>query len=447
MIKNLIKNTVENKKNTLAGILIFGFIIRTVYAIFAFRKNVMATYSDDVGYWDFAKNVISQGFFVMNVDLLEPTAKIVGPGIAWIDAVSILIFGETWLPIFIINCFVSTATIYIIYRITKELTGSEIASIVSAFMSSIYIYFIKYIPTSGKEVWMAFFFAIVFYMILQLRHRRAHYILYTILLSFLFTYFIHLDERYLAYVPLFAIFIYILDKSGKSIRFKKALLFCVFVIVFMTPWLVRNYLVYHRPIIVTLRTAAVTDKLFGLPKQEYWDEGTGGSRWYLTQGEIDSVIAGTRSTAHLGMPLLQDQIDAMRAGFLPHQFTFGETMWNSFKALWQPIDLIKYNYVQDGYRLDHVPSFKNNLSVFLTYGIMLIFAFVAMFSLRKSESKVFYFLICIFVLHTFIHVVLIPFTEYRYRIPIDSTIIALGSFGIVIFVNYLSNKRKRKATA
>ena len=439
----LLKKIASNK-NSLKLILLFGFIIRILYAVYAHSKNIMTSFSDDIGYWDYAKNVISQGPFVMNPAVLDETAKIVGPGIAWIDAIPILLFGQTWLPIFLLNCIVSTFTIYLIYLIAKEITLNDSISVFAAIVSSVYIYFLKYIPTSGKEVWMAFFFTLVFYMILKLRHRRDHWTIYTIVLAFLFTFFIHIDERYLAYAPLFIIFIILLDKTGKSKGFKKATIFTLFVLAFMTPWLIRNYIVYHRPIIVTLRTATITDKLFGYPKQEYWDER---SRWYMTPSEIDSVIAGTRTTTHLGLPVSQEQLDAMRNGIIPYQFTPAETMWNSFKALWQPIDIIRWNYVQDGYRFDHVLSVKNNLSVFLTYGIMLIFAFYGIVLIKRYDKKLFYFFIGIFLLHTIIHVLLIPFTEYRYRIPIDATIIVLGSLGLITCISYLSKKKISTARA
>ena len=440
-MKDLFKNIIRNKNTVLKLILVLGFIIRLGYALYGFSKNIMATFSDDIGYWDFAKNVLSQGPFVWNVDILDATAKIVGPGIAWIDAIPILIFGQTWLPIFILNCIVSTATIYVIYKISQEVTASESISLLSAFVASIYIYFIKYIPTSGKEVWMAFFFALVFFMMLRLRNKKNKWLTYTILVSFAFTFFVHIDERYLVYAPLLILFIVFLNKTGRSEGIKKALTFALFLMIFMTPWLIRNYMVYHKPVIVTLRTATVTDKIFGYPKQEYWDER---SRWYMTPTEIDSVIAGTRSTTHLGLPVSQEQVNAMRSGVIPYPFTPAETMWNSFKALWQPIDIRRWNYVQDGYRFDHVLSFKNNLSVFSTYGMMLIFSVVALLNLRKSDKTLFYFLLSIYALHTFIHVVMIPFTEYRYRIPIDSTIIMLGSFGIILSYRYFSSKKAAK---
>lgn len=338
-----------------------------------------------------------------------------------------------------LNCVISTIMIYIVYLISIRIFNNVPAALLAAFVTSVYIYFLKYIATSGKEVWIAFFFAAVFLYMLKLKDKTERYLKTTVILSFLYAYFIHLDERYIIYAPLLFFFIIILDKKSVQNGIKKSLIFTCLVLLLMVPWLIRNYQVHNKVVIISLRLATVTDKLFGYPQQQYWDER---SRWYMTEGEVDSVIAGTRTTTHLGLPVPPEQVEAMRNGIRPRPFSTGETMWESFKALWQPIDLIKWNYVQDGYRFDHMPSLKNNLSVFLTYGIMLIFSIFGMFRLFSIDKRIAWFVLSIFIFHTLIHVVFIPFTEYRYRIPIDSVIITLGAYGIYTIVRkYILAKR------
>ena len=53
---NFVDKVILKKKNILIGILSFGFLVRLVYALFAHSNNIMTTFSDDWGYWDFAKN-------------------------------------------------------------------------------------------------------------------------------------------------------------------------------------------------------------------------------------------------------------------------------------------------------------------------------------------------------------------------------------------------------
>jgi hypothetical protein len=116
-------------------------------------------------------------------------------------------------------------------------------------------------------------------------------------------------------------------------------------------------------------------------------------------------------------------------GKLPRSFSFIENALMSFRTLWKPVD-ITYNYTTGGYRFDGKWSLLHNLAVGMTYGILLPFFVIGWISLYRSNRRIAIFLLLILVYHTLIHIVFIPFTRNRYRIPIDFIIIILGWHGI-----------------
>ena len=159
-------NKLSNKQ-IVSIIFIVAFTIRLAFAIYSYNKNVMANFRDDLAYMNFAENVIEQGPFVLDIQQLDPSAKVVGPGIAWIMSIVMLIFGHNWLPIFILNVFISSLTCVLIYLFALELFNKKVA-IISLIWCVFYISFIKYVPTSGKEIWIIFLFTSVIYLTIKL---------------------------------------------------------------------------------------------------------------------------------------------------------------------------------------------------------------------------------------------------------------------------------------
>jgi hypothetical protein len=151
-------------------------------------------------------------------------------------------------------------------------------------------------------------------------------------------------------------------------------------------------------------------------------------------------VDGLRTTYPSGKRIYQAQIKAMKNGILPHRFSKLESAWSVFQILWKPVDFNR-GYSTTGYRYDGVWSLRHNLSVGLTYGLLLPFALYGIILLFRQRWKIAIFLTSILCYHTLIHVLFIPFTRNRYRIPIDAVIIILGIYGMLEVFNRIKLKK------
>lgn len=104
-------------------------------------------------------------------------------------------------------------------------------------------------------------------------------------LIFLFAFLIHMDERFFAYFPLLLVSFLPLDSMGWRNGLRKAVLFFAAVTVLMIPWLIRNYYVYGKPVVLTVRTAKFTDKIFRIPTQN-------PPEFVWNKALVDSILLG-----------------------------------------------------------------------------------------------------------------------------------------------------------
>jgi len=418
-------------RKILALIFIFTIVIRFVFVVFAYKDNQIERYADDKNYLTYAESVLEKGPFVF--DNQPDIVKIVGPVLPWIIAVMILVFGKSWLHVYILNAVIGSITCILIYYLGKEVFNRKVG-LFAAWWSAIYILFIKYVPSSGKDIWLIFFFTLYIYIFLKQR-KNQNMISGSLVSGLIFSLMIHLDERYFAYFPLFLLFMILLDNVNWKIGLKKAAIFFLAVIILMIPWLIRNYRAYGRIVILTSRTTVFTDKLLGYERlPAYHELKFGGNRWYINPAQIDSVVSmGTNVRMRSGRPISDDQVVAMQAGIIPKPMSRLEKYWSALNNLWQPIDL-KNSYFHTGYRFDGKWSLKHNLGVGLTYGMLLPFFFLGLLKLVKTQPKLGIFFISILVLHTLIHILFIVFTRNRYRIPIDPLIIITAFSGFLAWL-------------
>lgn len=424
-------NNLSNKQ-IIFYIFIIAFIIRFIFAYISYKGNVMANFVDDKAYMHYAENVIEQGPLVLDYQKLG-FIHCVGPGLPWLMALMMKIFGKGWFSLFILNAFIGSFTCILVYFLGKEIFNKRVG-IWAALWSTIYVLFIKYVATSGKEIWMTFLFTSIVLLIIKLS-KKENRKLTVCILAFLFAFLIHVDERYFSYFFLILLSLIFLRIHDLKKGLKDALYFFLIVIVLMTPWLIRNYYVYNKIVILTVRTTTLTDKLFGYPKDEFTKSiGVILSKEYLNKAQIDSVLLGLKTTHNNGKQISSEQIEAMKDGMLPHSFSKIEGYWSILQRLWRPVNL-KRSYSKNGFYYESSWSLRHNLSIGLTYGVLLPFAVFGLILLFYKRRKLGIFLLSILFLHTIIHVLIAPFTVNRYRIPIDSIIIVLGIYGMIIVYN------------
>ncbi len=433
----LINNFRENEKYSVILIFSLAFVIRATFSVFSYNSDIMTGFVDDLGYMKKAEILLTEGLFNwQNPDLNMP-------GLPFLMALAMSVFGKNWLVVFLVNSFIGAITPVIIFKTGKIVFNWKIG-FSAAIWSIFYILFLKYIPTAGKEPWMILLFSLIIYLISRLQfysemdNKGRVYTI--ILIALLYSFFIHFDERYLSWLPLIILFLFSSKKLKKIKNIRVVSLFLVILLITMLPWLIRNYKVYDKVVILSKRTEHLTDKLFGYEEANYIMDGKKKS-WYLTPAQIDSVINGTKTTLDSGLPILPQQVNAMRIGNLPHEFSRLERYFSTFVVFWKPIDFYE-GYSTYGYRFDGRWSVKHNLSVGLTYGPVLLLSIFALVILFRKKHYFAYFALAIFGWHTIIHVLFIPFARNRYRIPVDGLIIILGMYGLFYLIDYLRRERK-----
>ena len=419
----------KNDNNySLLIILLIGLFIRLAYSGVMYANQNYLYFVDDLDYISYARQIIEQGLFVMNTS--ELPINHFGPGLPWIMALIIYLFGDGWLPFYIINSIISTIHVYLIFLIARNIYNNRVA-ILAAAIASIYILFIFHVPEAGKEIWTQFLFtASVYSLIKSINDPKINNLIIFVLS---FSLLVHLDERYMPYMAIFILLISITDYLDYKKKITGITFIIITLVLLMTPWTIRNYKVYGKPILISKRTEHITDKLLGNENKNNVLNNSLNKN-HLDEIEILEVISGERTNYPSGRKISDKTVLAIKNGLIPRPLNVFEKSWKAFRILWQPFDIWD-EFVSDGFKFHESWSLKHNLSVFFTYGVCLILMPLSLYRLIKSRSIYGYFFLCIFILHTIIHVFIVPFATDRYRIPIDAIIIVLASQTIYLIYN------------
>jgi hypothetical protein len=409
-------------------ILTTSFVFRIGYSFFVFDP---LKFNDDWDYIHFAESILNN---VWQGASFPSDSKIVGPIWPIVIACCFNLFGKIYWPIVGLNVIMSTATVYLIYRLGKELTGKQNIALLIATWSVFYVHFVKEIPSLLKESFLQFFFPLLILQFL-LAIKSSFQFKKLLIFSLIYSILIHADERYFFYFPFLGFGFLCLDCSREwHAGLKKAFVFIFFVSFSMIPWLVRNYQFYGRIVILTERTTPITNYVFGYPPLK----GEGHIYPYdranlpLYEEITDSIKQRKEITSNPKKIKYIDQIPrAINLGINVHSFTPRKHYWEEFKELWRPVRF-KPGMVANGYRLQVAWKPISNFVYGVQYGLLLPFLFGMLIWSVKQGRKEVLFLYLILGVHTIIHVFL-AHARQRYRIPVDPIVIVVGGWGIMLF--------------
>ena len=444
MMNKYLQKLEDVSENKLGLVLLaVSFILRFSYSLFIYFINVTEHFTDDIFYRNLARAVYNSGKIFYDVSLIDPRYDWLGPGLPWINALTIAIFGGNWLGFFFISSIASALITFFTYKTALLITNKN-SALLAGLWSSVYFYYLMFSAGCGKDIWMSLFLIVTVFLLLKLfnpiKPTKFSYFLYLIF-TFVFVYSYHLDERFIVFSPIFFLYILLKETGNFKIRvYKKTITFILILLLFMLPWLIHNYIKYNKVIILTNRTEHITDKLLGYEKKEYELENAIDryDKYIIKDCQIDSFLTGLKTETDGGFVISEKQIQAMVAGKIPRPLTHSEKVWSRFRIFIRPFQ-IGGDYRVNGYCYQR-KSFRNNIVSFLFYGIMLFFSIPGFFFLNQSNKEVFYLFISIIVIYTLSHSFLVPFTVWRYRLPLDSIFIITGSIGIVkIFLTIRKN--------
>ncbi|MFZ5516782.1 MAG: ArnT family glycosyltransferase [Candidatus Zhuqueibacterota bacterium] len=422
-------------KHKLLFIFFLALILRFSF-LFLSYQNWNPALGDDEQYISYAKNMIDQGVFVPEISKLFRGSHIVGPGFPLIVATIFSIFGENYLIVFAVNAIISALTCVLIYFLGKELFNEKIAFF-SSLWSCFYLLNIIYIPRVLKESWLFFLFALTIYLfIVEIKNKIITWRM--LFFAFIYTFLIHLDERFFSYFPLFVLAFILLDLSRWKIGAKKGLIFSFVVLIFMIPWTIRNYEVYGKIVILTVRTSMITDRLFYIKHPIEQNNNRLSVLWHTITNE-DSFRINEHNNAV--QEELESNIKAAEVyGLIPYKYNSLKKLYIELKEFWTPMRF-KPEFVEDGFRFEKPWSLKHNLISGVLYGTLLPFFIFGCVILIKKKDQYGIFILSVIIIHTAIHLFL-AFARNRYRAPIDSFIILIAFYGIQRIHFFLKGKSK-----
>jgi hypothetical protein len=405
-----------------------AFVIRLTYMWWQFSTVGLITISDAEDYMQFARFMVEQGLMVRDISELRAHA---GPGYPLIIAVDVLLFNldHLYFTLFI-GLLSSVFAVVLIYKLSLLIFNNQTAALIAGFWATLYIHYIRYTPLIGKENIVICLWILVTYLLIL--NSKIQSVKYIILMSFAYLYLIHVDERYLFFLPLLLWFL-----SRSATGFKRITIFIGLIGLGMLPWLYRNYVVFQRPVILTERTAPFTDKIFGYttpvnpirlkrPKDTY-----NKANLTLYENFVDSLKLLQNPTGS-GLKSAKGIRDAFDEGQIPHTYNFLEKQFYELVELLTPV---KFQGTFVGYGYRYMPAWKpiSNLLYGLQYGLILIvFPFAFWMSTSKNQNRYVNNLLLMILVGQIILHLFFGHALQRYRVPIDFVLIIYGG----LFLDY-----------
>ncbi len=421
-LKNYIggRNFPEGK--VLLTFTLIGLLIRIGFTLFQWQSTGSLTLIDSSDYIEYARAIMKQGPLVLDPEGLKSSS---GPGFPWLLALLFSIFGENnWMPVSL-NILLSTAIIPLIYLIGKSIFSKSIG-IMAAFWSIFYIPFFLFSGVVMKENVNLFLFTFLFLWLIYIVQKPNYPIAKLFAFAFTFVYFLHTDERYLPHFFIFLTILLLMNKLSKE-SFKRVMVIVSFLVLLMAPWLIRNYHVHERPVILTERASMITDKLLGYEEEnEHIQRNTRIKK--SLKAYRDSLLAGYNPEPRSGR--MRNVKKGIEKGFKPHTFDPLTKYWKNFLDFWEPIrtqgDLVKKGWIYEKPR-----TFQQNLIYTALFGILLPFLLVGMVGVFNYRHKWGIAIVTIILLHTVMHVYLGKGVG-RYRFPIDPLVLVMAFYGLTI---------------
>jgi len=412
------------------SILALGFIIRLIYILETqsspFIQNL---FSDSKIYYDWAKDLSNSGhWFGREVFFMSP-------GYPYFLAIIFKFFGSSILAIRITQALISTANIYLIYRLTKNLFDNK-AGYVAAGISAIYSIFIFFSGAVFGETLQTFFVTALIYFLTkdQDTSTKNKWLLSGLMLglSALFR------ANILIVFPV--IFIWIFYSFRKSDKLKIDL---------------RNALIYFT-IGTALPILPVTINNYIAGKEFVLLTSNGGINFYLGNNE---KALGVYSTPK-DFDFFKDMAGINYAKKITHKEltpSQSSTYWyeqglNFISS--HPVDAITLTFKKLLFFFDYnenpqtsqinIDFFRDKSSSILkipfpNFIIVFLFALTGIiYSLRKLSDKKLT-LTYLFII-TYVFGTIIFFVSGRFRIAITPLFISFAGFGIVNLIDIIKQK-------
>lgn len=414
--------------------LTIALVLRVICGVFLFnQKDGTQGWSDSWDYIEYAQEIITQNWWPIDRSDIKAYSP---PFFPYITALFLSLFGQNWYLFIILNSVVSTISLLFFYLIAKRLLPAKGLRITLLF--AVFYFPLMYnLHGVVKEAWVHFFLLLSIWVGVKVSEGNR---IYTLLYGVVLGLFIHLDERYFLFMPLYFLFIAVDQKKLVFSRraFSKMLVVLITLIVMCTPWMIRNIQSYNRPVFLTERLNLFIDPILGYSSENSLkNERIKKIEYYELY--LDSLEKGyTPKLVSSRLRNLQKEIDR---GAMPHTFSRSEKWKSNFIEYWRPVKF-KNNLTVTGWKVGKSFSmYRNLVGIFLYLPVLLIF-FIGLYPYFRNYTSRKNMLLNLSVAFVLMHGVLHVFAAHglqRYRIQIDMLLI-LVAFS---FISHFFNKIRR----
>jgi len=416
----------ENQTTILIIIFIFSFILRAGWGVWEFSSLGTETWTDEWDYITYAETILDKGLtFTEIAESKAWSIHPIGIGFPLLLAGFFSVFGGNYLLFIIFNAFISALIPLLIYHLGKEVFNTKVG-LYAAIWALFYIFFYRYVSHILKTYLITTLFISTLLVYIKSLKSKETSIKYDIILSILYSYLIHVDERYFFYFPFILIGYFIIGERNIQSRFKKSITTFSIIILLMIPWSIRNYLVFDRPVILTTRTAYYTDKILGYEDKKHY-LSTSIYSLKIEPSLVDSINKGYNIDS-IPPQVHQNIRKGIKENLNPHNYSIFERWYKHSLAFFRPARF-KPLFIGKGFGLQGASSLRWNLLNLLCYGILLPTFIYGGILIIKNTDQYMILLLSLVLLQLLLHLLFIPYITQRYRIPIDPIIILISFYG------------------
>lgn len=322
---------------------------RTLLALFSLAFGLRVLYAVLVGgHFDIVPARESYDFRIASrmVESLEwittPFAPN-SPGYRMLLAAAFKFFGVSWWTAVLLNAVLGALTTLFVYRIGERLLGKRVG-LASALWLGLSVNHMHFASLVSRDVLVTFLLTWGAYALARpfFRMRTA------VWLAFLTTLLLHTEPMFLVLLPLLILFLALKSTHHRALSAQYVFLFAAALLVFFTPWTVRNLAVYRDFVPISLEATRYT-------------------------APISRLVRDEPPTPEVSHP---DAVTIHKPGFVTNEREF----WRMLRLVDSPAD------AERGIAAEPAWSLRHNLTSMLNYGILLPFFLVGcIFAYRRRQ--------------------------------------------------------------
>tara|TARA_Y100001970_G_scaffold294299_1_gene450065 strand:+ start:19763 stop:21031 length:1269 start_codon:yes stop_codon:yes gene_type:complete len=408
-------------------------IVRIIYII-AFSTNKIT--GDAVSYNTYALSIL-EADWLANSDFIGNSREPVYP--LFLAFIYVLFGKNNFMAVYVAQAVISTLTILYIFKLSNIFFNQKI-SILALIWSAFYISYLRFSALILRETIIFFLIISVFYYLWLLINSNKKSILfknkYFWFFIFIFSTLIHLDARYLIFIPFLSILFIYYNGIRYGLQQYALILFCI--IVLIIPWTLRNYFAYDAFVLINTRTIDLRPKNDRENIFEKRFENNVINFGSINHSEINKnypqnderllIKEGFNPRARSA-----EEVNAIVKDIYPDSTFFGRKLY-WLKEFWR-VARFKADYFPfPDARFQGVWSLKHNVSSILCFGLLIPFATIGIIIMLKEKHKASLFLLLPILVQTLIHMLM--WSRDRYRMPIDAFIIIIAAYGIYWCYDY-----------